>query len=1049
MECHVSVSDLSFEMSLDGLVLKASQGVLDELGFEWDDLVGKNHTIMLDPDWAQSIEYTECWSLLKQGMYKFAKMKLCGKLRRLCVHCCFSPVRDSQGKVSKIMACCLDVTADAIDRLDCGGQVKAIRKSQGVMTMAMDGTILDANDVNLKATGYTLDEIKGRHHKIFVTESYAASEEYAAFWDRLRAGEFQAADFVRIGKNGKEISLQATYNPILDLDGRPMKIVKFSMDMTEQKLRYAEIDRQKSMFLANMSHEIRTPMNGIFGMLALIKDTSLENDARTYVDTCIRSADTLLAVLNDILLYSKAEAGAVELEHIPFNLNSVVEDVLHMASLDVTRHEDVDICGCIKIDVPLFLLGDAARLRQLLLNLLSNAVKFTKHGEISLDIAVASKSPLVLKFDVHDTGMGIAEEDQERLFAPFSQADSSITRQFGGTGLGLAICKHLAELFEGKLSVHSRLGRGSTFSLTARFDLDPACTGRSLREAFDIGDDVTIMKGVNVLVTDDNGTNCMALETTLRYFGCNVASARSVSDAIDMMRVGALKGDPVELCLLDYHMPHMSGAEAVRLITKKGFTPKVIVLASSFDRSLRHEPNILAFCVKPVRRGQLIHTVCNVLRAAKASVLSSLSLVDCLANITFNDQVSYGVVQARPFRMFLDPRNSLSKLCVLIAEDNAISREVVSLLLQQAGCRVIEAVNGVEAVDKLTSDVQIVLMDVHMPVLDGISATKLILKKRPDVDVIYMTADTTDKTKVKCEASGAVRLLLKPVNKALLISTLTTVLQSRSRSETLTQKNSLGLSLSTSSTGVDASQPMCCLIVDDSHTNRVLTEHLVRKVFGQQIKVVVAKNGESAIAKVCQHSPSLVLMDVRMPGMSGIEATRRIRRSVNASFPMRIVGVTGIDDAASISECKDAGMDEVLVKPLRGEQLEGVLLEHCTPASVVETAVLVNDSFLCDIDATVRNDLLRDWRVTCIERISEMSKLAFKKAWKELESVAHALRGSSAQIGATRMSEIAANIERLAGDTDVVKGVGLASALEDIGKIATLTFGRFGLNHVE
>ncbi len=1039
--------DLSFEVSLDGFIMKVSEGLLAELGLDRDNLVGKSHTVLLDSVWATSKEYADCWSLLRQGIYKFAKMKLSGKLRRLFVHCCFSPALDVQGKVSRIMACCLDVTTDAIERMDWNGRVSAIRKSQGVMTMAMDGTILDANDINLKSTGYTLDEIKGHHHRMFVTEAVAAGDEYAAFWDHLRAGQFQSADFVRIGKNGKEIALQATYNPILDMDGRPIKIVKLAVDLTEQKLRYAEIDRQKSLFLANMSHEIRTPMNGIFGMLALIKDTRLEKEADMYVDTCIRSADSLLAVLNDILLYSKAEAGALELERIPFNLNSVVEDVLHMASLDVARQKDVDVGGFIKTDVPLFLLGDAARLRQLLLNLLSNAVKFTKYGEVSLDIAVVTKSPLVLKFDVHDTGIGIAEEDQQRLFTPFMQADASVTRQFGGTGLGLAICKRLAELFEGNLSVHSRLGRGSTFSLTARLDRDPACVGHSIRDAIDVVDNVTVLKGVNVLVIDHNATSCLALETTLRYFGCKVTSARSVAHAVDLMRVNALQGNPTELCLLDYHMPDMSGVEAARLIVKKGFTPNFIALTSSFDRSLRQDPNILTFCVKPIRRGQLVHTMCNVLRAVKAAARSDLSLVECMANITFNDRISFETIQAKPFRMFVDPTNSLSKLCVMIAEDNDTSREVVSLLLQQAGCRVIEAVNGAEAVDKLTNDVRVVLMDVHMPLLDGISATAVILKKRPEVDVIYMTADASNGTKVKCEASGAVRLL-KPVNKALLISTLVAVLQSRR--ETFRQSSPVELSLGESITA--AIPPVCCMIVDDSSTNRVLTEHVVRKVLGQHINVVLAESGDVAIAKLTQFSPNLVLMDVRMPGMSGIEATRRMR-SVNASSAMRIVGVTGADDAASIRECKAAGMDYVLVKPLREEQLKGVLqhlLEQRTSASVAEVSVLVDDSFLCDIDRTVRNELLRGWRITCVERISQMSSLALKSAWKELESVAHALRGSSGQIGATRLSEVVANIERLAGggNDDVGKGAGLASALEDIEMIATLTFERFGLDPV-
>jgi two-component system, sensor histidine kinase and response regulator len=342
-------------------------------------------------------------------------------------------------------------------------------------------------------------------------------------------------------------------------------------DITEQKRRLAEADRGKSLFLANMSHEIRTPMNGIFGMLSLLKDATLDKTARTYVDTCMRSAESLLAVLNDILLFSKANAGAIELEQIPFNLNNTVEDVLHIVSSNVTPQHDVDVTHFVKPDVPMFLIGDESRLRQVLLNLLSNAVKFTKYGEISLDIAVQSKDPLVLRFDVSDTGIGISEQDQTRLFKPFSQADSSITRQFGGTGLGLAICQHLVHLFGGTLTVQSRLGRGSTFSFTAKFALDGARRHDSLAAALDVAeDDFSLLKDLRVLVIDDNATNCIALETTMRVFGCIARSARSGLDGIDIMKVQAMKGEPVDLVLLDYHMPGMSGIDVARAIARSG-----------------------------------------------------------------------------------------------------------------------------------------------------------------------------------------------------------------------------------------------------------------------------------------------------------------------------------------------------------------------------------------------------------------------------------------------------------------------------------------------
>jgi signal transduction histidine kinase len=212
-----------------------------------------------------------------------------------------------------------------------------------------------------------------------------------------------------------------------------------------------------------MSHEIRTPMNGIFGMLSLLKDAPLDRPGRSYVDTCMRSAESLLAVLNDILLYSKADAGALQLEKQPFNLIDIIEDVFYIVSSSVSPGQDIDVNYFMKMDVPYFLVGDGARLRQILSNLLSNAVKFTKYGEVSLDVSLHTSDPLTLRFDVNDTGIGISEADQTRLFLPFSQADPSVTRQFGGTGLGLAICKHLVGLLDGEITVQVHVCHSRTF----------------------------------------------------------------------------------------------------------------------------------------------------------------------------------------------------------------------------------------------------------------------------------------------------------------------------------------------------------------------------------------------------------------------------------------------------------------------------------------------------------------------------------------------------------------------------------------------------------
>lgn len=375
VEDNTSRSHLVATFAPDGTVLEANDTFLRVLGYSLEEVRGKHHSIFVPPESVTGREYVEFWERLKRGEFQAAEFKcICKSGKEVWLWATYTPMADN-----KVVKVATDVTHQKLRTAELEAQSTAVRLSQAVVTFAMDGTILDANAIFLHMMGYTLDELKGKHHRLLVASKYAGSREYVDFWERLRRGEFLAVECLRIGKSGKEVWWQATYTPVLDLNGRPFKVVKFASDLTEQRRRYTELNRQKSLFLANMSHEIRTPMNGIFGMLSLLRDTQLDSaTGQSYVDTCMRSAESLLAVLNDILLFSKADAGAIQLERVPFNLNSVVEDVLHIVSSDVTCSQQVDVTYFIKPDVPLFLLGDGSRLRQVLLNLLSNAVKFYK-----------------------------------------------------------------------------------------------------------------------------------------------------------------------------------------------------------------------------------------------------------------------------------------------------------------------------------------------------------------------------------------------------------------------------------------------------------------------------------------------------------------------------------------------------------------------------------------------------------------------------------------------------------------------------------------------
>ncbi len=759
--------------ALNGIVLDANPFFLDLMGYSLEEVQGKHHNMFVEPEFAKSQEYIDFWVTITQGNFQAAAFKRLGKGGKdIWLQATYSPVLDLNGTICSVVKYAMDVTQDKIRNADFQGQIDAIRRSQAVVTFAMSGIILDANQIFLDLMGYTLEEVRGMHHNMFVEPKFAKSQEYIEFWEKLNLGKFQAAEFKRIGKGGKDIWLQATYSPILNLSGKPYKVVNYSKDLT--------VEREKSMFLANMSHEIRTPMNGIFGMLSLLKDTVLDEAGSAYVDTCMRSAESLLAVLNDVLLFSQADAHVIKLERVSFNLNNIVEDVQHIVATSIS--ENIDVTCFIKTDGPLCVMGDPSRLRQILLNLLTNAVKFTKEGEVALDISVISTAPLFLRFNVSDNGIGISEEDQLNLFRPFSQADPTTTRKYRGTGLGLAICKHLVSLYGGDISVQSRLGRGSTFSFTAQFGI--GAEDQSLLKQLAVDDSRTShLAGLRVLVIDDNATNCTALETTLRYFKCICSSAGSGMDGIDCLRAAAFKEEPFQLVLLDFHMPHMNGVDVARAIGRLCLSPKIIAFSSSSNhKTLLSEPNILACAVKPIRRGLLIHLIDRIMSGRIVSPAIVVKVVP------------------ESFSKFGAP-NGIS---ILLVEDNSTNMQVIGSLLRQARYTVIEAFNGIEALQKCNDQICLVLMDVHMPVLDGIDATRILLKRHPTIPVAILTADITNETKRRCEEAGAVRILLKPVDKEVLLDMLQDILGSPVAK-------------------VEA-KVFRCLITDDVKTNRILAE---------------------------------------------------------------------------------------------------------------------------------------------------------------------------------------------------------------------------------
>jgi PAS domain S-box-containing protein len=506
----------------------------------------------------------------------------------------------------------------------------------------------------------------------------------------------------------------------------------------------------KSRFLANMSHEIRTPINAILGFTHLCQQLELPLRARDYVANSHMAAESLLGIVNDILDFAKIEAGRLELEVLPFNLDHVLGKVAKMFT-HKANEKGIELVFAAEPDVPEMLMGDPLRLSQVLVNLVGNAVKFTERGEIRVTVLLLERQPdqVTLGITVSDTGVGLTGEQRQRLFAPFSQADSSTTRRFGGSGLGLAITRQIVEHMGGTIAVESEYGFGSRFRFSARFGTleDPALA---------LDDVARALESKLVLVVDDSCVTCSVHMQCLENVGCRAMAVQNGSEALAWLH----EHPETDAVMLDWHLQGEDGVELAKIMRQQGITvPIVIVTAYELEvaRNLANDPDLIqAFLAKPVDRSKLYTTLVDVLSGRPVS--APVEQAEALPNLSGNR--------------------------VLVVDDNDFNRQVASALIERCGAAVDTAADGREAIAAVQArDYQLVLMDIQMPVMDGYEATRNIRSTHPALPILALTAHALAEERERVMAAGMNDIHTKPIQPKALYASLARWLSPKAASD--------------------------------------------------------------------------------------------------------------------------------------------------------------------------------------------------------------------------------------------------------------------------
>ena len=782
-----SVDSGIIQLDTEGYILFVNDTALNTLGYSHGEMIYQNFHEKLQPrdidgnplEWTDSTVYQMLQSDIPQRLDNHVFWHNDG--HKLYVNLSSIPLNDKDGIHSSILTFS-DITK-SFNVLQEQKRLLQISEASPdlMMTFSLEGNILSLNKASRDILGVTVQQIKKgiTLHQVFhqndLLQTLLEEAIPSAFENKFWSGETRLKTAY-----GMELYVTQYIMKLLDDDNTQYFSLVMS-DITERK--QAQISliaakeeaeaaaRAKSEFLATMSHEIRTPMNGVLGMSQLLTDTALDPEQAEFVSTITRSGNALLTIIDDILDFSKIEAGHLTIEAIDFDLERSAYDVCNLL-MQKASEKRLELILNFAPDCPRLVSGDAGRIRQILLNLLGNALKFTEIGHILVQIRPLNKiinDTVELEFSVTDTGIGIPEHQQSKLFDSFTQADGSTTRKYGGTGLGLAICKQLVELMNGSIHLQSEPGRGSKFYFIIKL---PVIEQRDYLQP-------QSLRGKRALIVDDHSINLHVLSKQLQHFGMLVSSARNYKKALDILYSSAKNGTPIDLVILDYLMPEVDGAELGRMIIQDKKIPMcpLVVFSSSAhkgDAKKFEKIGFSGYLTKPTLSDTLHDTLEYVMGAFNSGVTRKHGII-----------TKYDVLESRSADINDYDFNGVK---VLLAEDNPINQKVAQALLKKHHFDIVMADDGQQAIDLFKQqNFDIVLMDCQMPIKDGYEATVEINKfqknRKSVTPVIALTANATESDRDKCIQAGMQDFVAKPFSAEILLSCIHKLLEKADAAE--------------------------------------------------------------------------------------------------------------------------------------------------------------------------------------------------------------------------------------------------------------------------